>query len=56
MHRAVMFNGILTFAVSLLVFFLRGHQARRELDEQMYVQQPLHLPPQQPEGDPLTTS
>jgi len=35
MHRAIMFNGIWVFAVSLLVFFFRGRQARRELDEQM---------------------
>ena len=56
MHRAVVFNGIWTFAVSLFVFLLHGHQARRELDEQMNVQQLPHLPPQQPEGEPLTTS
>jgi hypothetical protein len=35
MHRAIMFNGIWTFTVSILVFFFRGRQVRRELDEQM---------------------
>ncbi|KAI0256395.1 MFS general substrate transporter [Lactifluus subvellereus] len=35
MHRAIMFNGIWVFAVSILVFFFRGRQARRELDVQM---------------------
>jgi hypothetical protein len=35
MHRAIVFNGIWVFAATLLVFFLHGRQARRELDEQM---------------------
>ncbi|KAN0135398.1 MFS general substrate transporter [Lactarius tabidus] len=53
MHRAIVFNGILVFAISLLVFFLRGRQVRRELDEQMNVQQLSHVPL---EVDPLTAS
>ncbi|KAI9442617.1 MFS general substrate transporter [Lactarius indigo] len=44
MHRAIVFNGIVVFAVSLLVFFLRGRQTRRELDEQMNMQQLSHSP------------
>lgn len=56
MHRAIMFNGIFVFAVSLLVYFLRGQQARRALDEQMNVRQLSHVPPQQLEGDPLIAS
>jgi hypothetical protein len=55
MHRAIMFNGILVFAISLLVFFLCGQQARRELDEQMNVRQLSHVPLQQLEEDPQTT-
>jgi len=35
MHRAIVFNGVWVFAVAMLSFFLRGHQARRELDERM---------------------
>jgi hypothetical protein len=35
MHRAIVFNGVLIFAATMLSFFLRGHQARRELDERM---------------------
>jgi hypothetical protein len=35
MHRAIMFNGIWVSALAMLVFFLHGKQARRELDEQM---------------------
>jgi hypothetical protein len=35
MHRAILFNGIVVFIVCLLVFFLDGKQARREMDEQM---------------------
>jgi hypothetical protein len=36
MHRTIIFNGIWVSAVAGLVFFLRGKQVRRELDEQMY--------------------
>ncbi|KAH9985811.1 MFS general substrate transporter [Russula compacta] len=39
MHRAIIFNGVWTFAVTLSVFFLQGNQARRELDEQMFREQ-----------------
>ena len=35
MHRAIVFNGIWTYTVSMLVFFFHGRQVRRELDEQM---------------------
>ncbi|KAI9455439.1 MFS general substrate transporter [Lactarius psammicola] len=56
MHRAIVFNGILVFAISLLVFFLRGQQLRRKLDEQMNMQQLSYISPRQPGGDPLTTS
>jgi hypothetical protein len=35
MYRAILFNGISVFTVTLLVFFLDGKQARREMDEQM---------------------
>jgi len=47
MHRAILFNGISVFVVSLLVFFLCGRQARREMDEQMNRQQLSHIPLQQ---------
>jgi FLVCR family MFS transporter 7 len=56
MHRAIVFNGIAVFAISLLVFFLRGRQPRRELDEQMNMQQLSHIPLQQPGGNPPTTA
>jgi hypothetical protein len=36
MHRTIIFNGIWVSTVAALVFFLRGKQVRRELDEQMY--------------------
>jgi len=39
MHRAIIFNAILVFTISLFVVFLRGKQTRRELDEQMYEEQ-----------------
>jgi len=45
MHRAIIFNGITVLVASLLVFFLRGRQARRELDEQMNMQQLSHVSP-----------
>jgi len=35
MYRTIVFNGVWVFAVTMLSFFLRGHQARRELDERM---------------------
>ena len=39
MHRAIIFNGVWTFAIALSVFFLQGKQARREMDEQMFREQ-----------------
>ncbi|KAI0295839.1 MFS general substrate transporter [Multifurca ochricompacta] len=39
MHRAIIFNAIWVFSTSLLVFFLHGRQARRELDERMNEEQ-----------------
>jgi hypothetical protein len=39
MHRAIIFNGIWVFAATVSVFFLRGRQVRRELDEQMNEEQ-----------------
>ncbi|KAH8994743.1 MFS general substrate transporter [Lactarius hatsudake] len=56
MHRAIVFNGIAVFAISLLVFFLRGRQTRRELDEQMNMQQLSHISPQQLGEDPPIAS
>jgi hypothetical protein len=56
MHRAIVLNGIFVLVISLLVFFLRGRQARRELDVQMNMQQLSHVSPQQPGGYPPTTS
>jgi hypothetical protein len=35
MHRAILFNGIFVFIVTLFVFFFDGKQARREMDEHM---------------------
>lgn len=34
MHRAIIFNGVWTLAITMLIFPFRGRQARRELDEQ----------------------
>ncbi|KAI0268875.1 MFS general substrate transporter [Gloeopeniophorella convolvens] len=39
MHRAIILNGVWAFAASLLVFFLHGKQARREMDEQILREQ-----------------
>jgi FLVCR family MFS transporter 7 len=39
MHRTIIFNGVWVSIVAVLVFFLHGKQARRELDEQMYEEQ-----------------
>ena len=36
MHATIIFNGVWVFTVAMLVFFLKGKQARRERDEQMY--------------------
>ena len=55
MRHSIEFNGILVFAVALLVFFLRGRQTRRELDEQMHMQQLSPISPHQPGGGPPTT-
>jgi hypothetical protein len=35
MLRAIIFNGVWVLASTVSVFFLRGRQVRRELDEQM---------------------
>jgi len=39
MRRAIIFNGVWVVVVTASVFFLRGTQARRELDEQMNEEQ-----------------
>jgi hypothetical protein len=39
MHRTIIFNGVWVSFVAVLVFFLDGKQARRELDERMYQEQ-----------------
>jgi len=39
MHRAIIFNGAWVLAITGTVFFLRGRQTRRELDEQMNEEQ-----------------
>jgi hypothetical protein len=39
MHRTIIFNGVWLSIVAVLVFFLQGKQARRELDERMYEEQ-----------------
>ena len=39
MHRAIIFNGVWVVIITASVFFLRGKQARRELDEQMKEEQ-----------------
>jgi FLVCR family MFS transporter 7 len=39
MHRAIIFNGVWVVIITASVFFLRGKQARRELDEQMNEEQ-----------------
>jgi hypothetical protein len=36
MHATIIFNGVWTFAVATLVFFLEGKQTRREQDEKMF--------------------
>jgi FLVCR family MFS transporter 7 len=43
MHRTVIFNGVWVTIVATFVFFLRGKQVRRELDEQMNEQEPLSM-------------
>jgi len=44
MHRTVIFNGVWVSIVAAFVFFLRGKQVRRELDEQMNrEQEPLSM-------------
>jgi hypothetical protein len=35
MRRALIFNGVFIAAAASLVFFLRGKQVRKEVDEQM---------------------
>ncbi|KAI0268881.1 MFS general substrate transporter [Gloeopeniophorella convolvens] len=44
MHRAIILNGAWAFAASLLVFFLHGKQARREMDENMLREQQVPAP------------
>jgi len=39
MRRAIIFNGVWVVAITASVFFLRGRQVRRELDEQMNEEQ-----------------
>lgn len=39
MHRAIIFNGVWVVVITASIFFLRGKQARRELDEQMNEEQ-----------------
>src|SRR5258708_963465 len=39
MQSAIIFNGIWVSAAATHIFFLRGKQARRERDEQMYAEQ-----------------
>jgi len=39
MRRAIIFNGVWVLAITVSVFFLRGRQTRRELDEQMNEEQ-----------------
>jgi len=34
MHRAIIFNGVWTLAITMFIFPFRGRQVRRELDEQ----------------------
>ena len=36
MHTTIVFNGTWMFTAATLVFFLKGKQARRERDEEMY--------------------
>jgi MFS transporter, FLVCR family, MFS-domain-containing protein 7 len=33
MHKAIIFNGVFIAVPCMLVFFLRGKQARKEMDE-----------------------
>ena len=40
MRRALIFNGVIIISTASLVFFIRGKQVRKELDEQM-LQEPL---------------
>ena len=37
MHVSMIFNGVFILSATLSVFVLRGHQRRREMDEQMRV-------------------
>jgi hypothetical protein len=39
MHRAIIFNGAWVLVITMSVLFVRGRQARRELDEQMNKEQ-----------------
>jgi hypothetical protein len=39
MRRAIIFNGVWVLVITASIFFLRGRQARRELDEQMNAEQ-----------------
>jgi hypothetical protein len=39
MHRSIIFNGAWVVAITASIFFLRGKQTRRELDEQMNEEQ-----------------
>jgi MFS transporter, FLVCR family, MFS-domain-containing protein 7 len=34
MRRALIFNGVFVMSCSVLIFLIRGRQARKELDEQ----------------------
>jgi hypothetical protein len=43
MRRAIIFNGVWVLAITVPIFFLRGRQARRELDEQMNEQQKMPI-------------
>lgn len=39
MHRTIIFNGVWVSIVAASVYFLRGKQVRRELDEEMNKEQ-----------------
>jgi FLVCR family MFS transporter 7 len=39
MHRTIIFNGVWVSAAAASVYFLRGKQVRRELDEEMNKEQ-----------------
>jgi hypothetical protein len=39
MHRTIIFNGVWVSTVAASIYFLRGKQVRRELDEEMNKEQ-----------------